>query len=206
MYSFCIFLVSIHYEKADNHRFAGSTAVPVAAQELFTEELAQPQPKEQKWTIRGSAGYYPTVPTVALPFIALSIGLANNNNETEKTDITFPPFCQVEALYSFNPRWSAGLAVGYSGFEMIKKDKATGEIKGRSYFTLLPKGLQLNNGYTSSMADSVAKTTVFPGGVCKRKCIAGHWEADWVAKSSGVAISSGGTKPEGGAKPEGVAR
>lgn len=113
-------------------------AVPVAAQELFTEELAQPQPKEQKWTIRGSAGYYPTVPTVALPFIAIAIGLANNNNETEKTDITFPPFCQVEALYSFNPRWSAGLAVGYSGFEMIKKDKATGEIKGRSYFTLLP--------------------------------------------------------------------
>ncbi len=113
-------------------------AVPVAAQELFTEELAQPQPKEQKWTIRGSAGYYPTVPTVALPFIAIAIGLANNNNETDKTDITFPPFCQVEALYSFNPRWSAGLAVGYSGFEMIKKDKATGKIKGRSYFTLLP--------------------------------------------------------------------
>ena len=73
-------------------------AVPVAAQELFTEELAQPQPKEQKWTIRGSAGYYPTVPTVALPFIAIGIGLANQNNETEKTDITFPPFCQVSTV------------------------------------------------------------------------------------------------------------
>lgn len=93
---------------------------------------------EQKWTVRGSAGYYPTIPTVALPFIAIAVGLANNNNETDKTDITFPPFAQVEVLYSFNPKWSAGLGIGYSGFEMITKEIATGNVKSRSYFTLLP--------------------------------------------------------------------
>lgn len=112
-------------------------ALPAAAQELvLTEEQAQPQ--EQKWTVRGSAGYYPTIPTVALPFIAIAVGLANNNNETDKTDITFPPFSQVEVLYSFNHRWSAGLGIGYSGFEMITKDKTTGDVKNRAYFTLLP--------------------------------------------------------------------
>ena len=108
-------------------------ALPVFAQELFPEK-----PVEQKWTVRASAGYYPTVPTVALPFIAIAIGLANNNNETEKTDITFPPFCQVEALYSFNPRWSVGLGVGYSGFEMVTKEIATGNVTKHDYFTLMP--------------------------------------------------------------------
>ncbi|MBP5637154.1 MAG: hypothetical protein J6X25_06550, partial [Bacteroidales bacterium] len=43
-------------------------ALPAIAQELVTEEqaqpleLAQPQQKEHKWTVRGSAGYYPTIP------------------------------------------------------------------------------------------------------------------------------------------------
>ena len=118
-------------------------AVPVAAQELaYTEEetqpLSLPQPKEQKWTVRASGGYYPTIPTVALPFIAIAVGLANNNNETEKTDITFPPFTQLEALYSFNPKWSVGMGFGYSGFEMITKDKTTGDVKKRDFFTLIP--------------------------------------------------------------------
>ena len=108
-------------------------ALPVFAQELFPEK-----PVEQKWTVRASAAYYPTVPTVALPFIAIGIGLANQNNETEKTDITFPPFCQIEALYSFNPRWSVGLGVGYSGFEMVTKEIATGNVTKRDYFTLMP--------------------------------------------------------------------
>lgn len=108
-------------------------ALPVFAQELFPEK-----PVEQKWTVRASAGYYPTVPTVALPFIAIAVGLANNNNETEKTDITFPPFCQIEALYSFNPRWSVGLGVGYSGFEMVTKEIATGNVTKHDYFTLMP--------------------------------------------------------------------
>ena len=104
-------------------------ALPAAAQDFV---------QEQKWTVRASAAYYPTVPTVALPFIAIGIGLANQNNETEKTDITFPPFCQIEALYSFNPRWSVGLGVGYSGFEMVTKEIATGNVTKRDYFTLMP--------------------------------------------------------------------
>lgn len=108
-------------------------ALPVFAQELFPEK-----PVEHKWTVRASAAYYPTVPTVALPFIAIAVGLANNNNETEKTDITFPPFCQIEALYSFNPRWSVGLGVGYSGFEMVTKEIATGNVTKHDYFTLMP--------------------------------------------------------------------
>ena len=108
-------------------------ALPVFAEELFPEK-----PVEQKWTVRASAAYYPTVPTVALPFIAIGLGLANQNNETEKTDITFPPFCQIEALYSFNPRWSVGLGVGYSGFEMVTKEIATGNVTKRDYFTLMP--------------------------------------------------------------------
>lgn len=105
---------------------------------VFAQELSPEKPVEQKWTVRASAAYYPTVPTVALPFIAIGLGLANQNNETEKTDITFPPFCQIEALYSFNPRWSVGLGVGYSGFEMVTKEIATGNVTKRDYFTLMP--------------------------------------------------------------------
>lgn len=112
------------------------TIVLLAA--LALPVFAQSEAKEQKWTVRASAAYYPTVPTVALPFIAIAVGLANNNNETEKTDITFPPFCQIEALYSFNPRWSVGLGVGYSGFEMVTKEIATGNVTKHDYFTLMP--------------------------------------------------------------------
>ena len=65
-------------------------AVPVFAQE----------PVEQKWTVRGSAGLLPTVPTIASLFGAIAVGIAVSANEdnNETLDIELPPFFGIDIL------------------------------------------------------------------------------------------------------------
>lgn len=93
--------------------------------------------QEHKWTVRGSAGYYPSVPTLALPFVAIAIGLSADSDAGEKTKVDFPPYASIEAQYAFNEKWSIGASVGYSGFvaKVLNADKT---IKSQSDFTLIP--------------------------------------------------------------------
>ena len=106
-------------------------AVPVFAQE--------PAP-EQKWTVRTSAGYFPSVPVVASLFGAIIIGIAVSANEeaNETLEIDIPPYFGIDALYSFNPRWSLGLSTGYTGCVWKVVDKDTKAVHNATYLTLLP--------------------------------------------------------------------
>ena len=84
-------------------------AVPVFAQDYDFEP-------EQKWTVKANAGYFPTVPTIILPFVAIAMGLATaNKDNNEKAEISLPPYTSVEGLYSINSKWSVGLSAGYFG-------------------------------------------------------------------------------------------
>ena len=92
---------------------------------LSTPLLAQ-EPVEQKWTVRGSAGYFPSVPVIASLFGAIAVGIAvsanEDNNETLQIDI--PPYLAFDLMYNFNSRWSAGLSTGYTGcvWNVVDKD------------------------------------------------------------------------------------
>ena len=84
-------------------------AVPVFAQDYDFEP-------GQKWTVKANAGYFPTVPTIILPFVAIAMGLATaNKDNNEKAEISLPPYTSVEGLYSINSKWSVGLSAGYFG-------------------------------------------------------------------------------------------
>ena len=85
-------------------------AAPAFAQDYYMIE------RERNWTVKANAGYFPTVPTIVLPFIAIAMGLATANKENnEKVDISLPPYASVEGLYSINSKWSVGLSAGYFG-------------------------------------------------------------------------------------------
>lgn len=105
-------------------------AVPVFAQE----------PVEQKWTVRGSAGLLPTVPTIASLFGAIAVGIAVSANEdnNETLDIELPPFFGIDILYNFNSRWSAGLSTGYAGCVWNVVDKDTRAVHSSSYLNFVP--------------------------------------------------------------------
>ena len=105
-------------------------AVPVFAHE----------PVEQKWTVRGSAGYLPSVPTIASLFGAIFIGVAVSANEdnNETLDIELPPYFGIDILYNFNSRWSAGLSTGYTGCVWNVVDKDTRAVHSTSYLTFVP--------------------------------------------------------------------
>ena len=94
----------------------------------------------QKWTVKTSAGYYPTVPTVASVFGAVVIGIAVSADEdsNEALDIEIPPFISVEALYSFNERWSVGINTGYTGCAWKVVNKDTQEMKSYTTLNLIP--------------------------------------------------------------------
>ena len=83
-------------------------AAPVFAQDYdFAEE---------KWTVKANAAYFPTVPTIILPFVAIAMGLATaNKDNNEKSEVSLPPYASIEGLYSINSRWSVGLSAGYFG-------------------------------------------------------------------------------------------
>ena len=122
-------------------------AVPVAAQELvFTDEQTQPQeltlpqPKEQKWTVRGSVGFFPTVPVMidifGGMFVGIAVGLNKDANET--LDFDLPPYFALEGMYSFNESWSVGLGTGYLGTTFKVVDKDTREVKSSSVISIFP--------------------------------------------------------------------
>ena len=120
-------------------------AVPAIAQELaFTEEQAQPQqlpqPKEQKWTVRASAGYLPTVPILIDIFGGMFVGIAIGLNEeaNETLDFDTPPHFAVEGMYSFNESWSVGLGAGYLGTVFKVVDKDTRAVKSSSTINIFP--------------------------------------------------------------------
>ena len=73
------------------------------------------EPADEKWTYRVSAAYYPTVPLVALPWLAIGVGLGADKDAGETSKVDFPPYVSLEGIYSFNTRWSLGLNVGYCG-------------------------------------------------------------------------------------------
>ena len=104
--------------------------VPVFAQE----------PVEQKWTVRGSAGILPTVPTVASFFGAVIGGLAISLNESnnETLDIKLPPYFAIDVLHNFNARWSAGLSTGYTGCVWNVVDKDTRMVHSSTFLTFIP--------------------------------------------------------------------
>ena len=84
-------------------------AVPVFAQDYDFEP-------EEKWTVKANAGYFPTVPTIILPFVAIAMGLATaNKDNNEKAEVSLPPYASIEGLYSINSKWSVGLSAGYFG-------------------------------------------------------------------------------------------
>lgn len=105
-------------------------AAPVFAQEN----------QEQKWTYRGSAGYFPSVPVIASLFGAIAVGIAVSANEdnNEALDIDIPPFYSVEALYSFNSRWSVGIGTGYTGCVWNIVDKDTRDVRSSSVLSFVP--------------------------------------------------------------------
>lgn len=92
---------------------------------------------DQKWTYRASAAYYPSVPFVVLPFVAIGVGLSADQDAGETSKIDFPPYVSLEGIYSFNERWSLGMNVGYSGFtaKVLNADKT---VKSSSTITLVP--------------------------------------------------------------------
>lgn len=98
------------------------------------------EPVEQKWTVRGSAGYLPSVPTIASLFGAIFIGVAVSANEdnNETLDIELPPYFGIDILYNFNSRWSAGLSTGYTGCVWNVVDKDTRAVRSTSYLTFVP--------------------------------------------------------------------
>ena len=81
---------------------------------LTASAFAGEQPDE-KWTYRVGAAYYPTVPLVALPWLAIGVGLGADQDKGETSKVDFPPYVSLEGLYSFNTRWSLGMSVGYCG-------------------------------------------------------------------------------------------
>jgi len=111
-------------------------SLPVFAQVTETSE--------QKWTVRGSAAYFPTVPTLTSFLGAIFVGIAvslnkdENGNPTEKLDINIPPAFQIDALYSFNDRWSAGLSTGYTGCVWKVVDINTGATNSTTFMSFIP--------------------------------------------------------------------
>ena len=108
-------------------------AVPVFAQDYDFEP-------EEKWTVKASAAYLPTVPILidlfGGMFAAIAIGLNEEANET--LEFATPPFFSVEGLYSFNSDWSLGLSVSYCGTAFKTVDKDTKEVHNVSYMHFVP--------------------------------------------------------------------
>lgn len=90
------------------------------------------KPADEKWTYRIGAAYYPSVTTVLVPFLAIGVGVAADEDAGETAKIDFPPYVSFEGIYSFNTRWSLGMSVGYCGLishiynsDMTEKSKSS---------------------------------------------------------------------------------
>ncbi len=101
------------------------------------------EPVEQKWTVRASAGYLPTVPTFTSIFGAIFVGVvvAANKDNNETLDMNIHPYYGLEALYSFNSRWSLGLGTGYTGSVWNVVNNDTGEVHSSSKTHIVPVNL-----------------------------------------------------------------
>lgn len=113
-------------------KFLCFIALIVLTVPAFSQEQA-----EQKWTYRASAAYYPSVPLVLLPFVAIGVGLSADTDAGETSKVDFPPYASIEGLYSFNQKWSAGMSLGYCGF-VAKVFNADKTEKSSSAVTLIP--------------------------------------------------------------------
>lgn len=112
-------------------------AVPAFSQEF---EIIDQNLSDQKWSVKATAGYLPTVPVLidlfGGIFVGVAIGLNKDANET--LEFSLPPYAAVEALYDFDGRWSAGVSTGYLGTAFKIVDKDTRAVKSVSYITLVP--------------------------------------------------------------------
>ena len=106
-------------------------AAPVFAQDY----------SEEKWTVKASAAYLPTVPVLVDLFGGLFAGIAIglNKDANEALDFDLPPYFSIEGLYSFNEDWSLGLSLAYCGtvFKVVDKDDKS-IVKSRSYINFFP--------------------------------------------------------------------
>ena len=110
----------------------------IAATLLFALALpvfAQEEPQEPKWTVRASGAYIPSMPTIVSLFGAIVVGVAVSANEenNETLDIQLPPVFSVDALYSFNRTWSAGVSATYAGCNWNIVDKDTHELHSSTH-------------------------------------------------------------------------
>jgi hypothetical protein len=109
------------------------------------------EPAEQKWTVRTSAGYIPSVPTVVSIFGAIFAGVAisanKENNETLSIDI--PPYFGIDIMRNYNSRWSAGLSTGYTGCIWNIVDKDTKAVHSSQYITFIPLNVVGRYNYLS---------------------------------------------------------
>ncbi len=121
-------------------------AVPVLAQDYDFEP-------EEKWTVKANAAYFPTVPTIVLPFIAIAMGLATaNKDNNEKVEISLPPYASIEGLYSINADWSVGLSAGYFGSTYRIVDQDDKHEVSRSDLIFIPVALEGRLNYLNRPA------------------------------------------------------
>ena len=96
--------------------------------------------QEQKWTVKATTGYFPTVPVLVDLFGAIFVGIAIGLNEEANETLEFglPPYFVLEGMYDFDGRWSAGIGTGYLGTAFKIVDKDTRAVKSVSYLTFIP--------------------------------------------------------------------
>lgn len=107
---------------------------------LWVPVFAQEPQQEPRWTVRTSAGYIPSVPTLVSIFGAMAVGVAVglSSDSNQKVDVSIPPYLGVDAMYSFNSRWSAGVSTGYTGSVMRVVDKETGAVNSTNFVHFVP--------------------------------------------------------------------
>lgn len=106
----------------------------------------------QKWTVKATAGYFPTVPILVDIFGAMFVGIAISAGDSETMEISTPPYAGLEGLYSFNKRWSVGGSVGYLGTIWKIVDKDTKELHSKTNLTFIPFTVEGRCNYLSRPA------------------------------------------------------
>ena len=131
-----------------------STDMTAIQSEPDVPVMAVPAVKDPKWSVKATAGYFPTIPVVidlfGGIFVGVAIGLNKDANET--LEFSLPPYAAIEALYDFNETWSAGISAGYLGTAFKVVDKDTRAVKSVSYINLLPLTLEGRCNYLNRPA------------------------------------------------------
>ena len=102
---------------------------------LFAQEAP-----DQRWTVRTSTGYFPSVPTVTSLFGAIFVGIAVAANEenNETLEIGMPPYFSIDAYYHFNTRWAIGMGTGYTGCVWKVVDKDDNSTVSSTFLNFIP--------------------------------------------------------------------